>query len=327
MAKNQYHHISGRERDRIAGLLVAGASLSEIARQLGRNKSSISRELRRNISTTDNSYFALGANECAKERASRTHERPRLKTQRIRRYVERTLKSGWSPEQIAAKLPGKIPGQRISAEAIYQYVHDHRVQERLDLRPYLWRRRKRRHLRRERKGRKYPNIRNRTSIDQRPSHIEERQEFGHWEADTIVSRKSLAAVSVTCERKSRLVRLRKMTRKTAKQMVHGVTTALGALPQTARLSLTYDNGAENAEHEHINDQLGTSSYFCQPYHSWEKGSVENAIGLVRRYLPKGTDLESVSQWELNRIERILNSRPRKCLSFQTSYDVFQKCCT
>ena len=327
MAKNLYRHISGRDRDRIAHWHTHGSSLSEIAHRLGRNKSSISRELRRNASTVDGSYFALAAQERAEERATTTHQRPRLKTQRIRRYVERQLKSGWSPEQIAAKLPEKIPGRRISAEAIYQYVYDPRVQQRVDLRQYLWRHRKRRHLRRERKGRKCPNIPNRTPIDQRPSHIGEREEFGHWEADTIVSHKSLAAVSVTCERKTRLVRLRKMRRKTSRQMVRGVTTALGALPQKARLSLTYDNGPENADHEHINDQLGTTSYFCQPYHSWEKGTVENTIGLVRRYIPKGTDLANVSQYQLNKIERILNARPRKCLSFQTPKNVFQQCCT
>ena len=327
MAKNQYRHISGRERDRIAHWRTHGLSLSMIAYRLGRDKSSISRELSRNASNTDGAYFAYAAHERATERASTTHRRPRLKTQRIRRYAERKIKKGWSPEQIAAKLPEELPGRRISAEAIYQYVYDRQVQERVDLRPFLWRHRKRRHLKHERKGRKCPSIPNRTPINKRPSHIDKREEFGHWEADTFVSRKSLAAVSVTCERKSRLVRLKKMCRKTAKQMVRGVTTALGTLPQKARLSLTYDNGAENAEHEHINDQLGTTSYFCQPYHSWEKGTVENTIGLVRRYLPKGTDLANVSQWQLNRIERILNARPRKCLSFKTPQQIFDWCCT
>ena len=327
MAKNLYRHICSRERDNISHWRTRGFSLLEIAQRLGRNKSSISRELRRNASTTDGSYFACAAQERARERTTTTHRRPRLKTQEIRSYVELKLTGGWSPEQIAAKLPEENPGCRISAEAIYQYVYDPRVRLRVDLRQYLWRRHKRRHLKCERKSRKYSNIPNRTPIGQRPSHIDERKEFGHWEADTFISRKSLAAVSVTCERKSRLVRLRKMSRKTSRQMVRGVTTALGALPQKARLSLTYDNGTENVEHEHINNQLGTTSYFCQPFHSWEKGTVENTIGLVRRYIPKGTDLANISQRQLNKVERILNARPRKCLSFQTPLSVFQKCCT
>lgn len=327
MAKNLYRHISGYERDRIYYWRTHGFSLLEIAQRLGRNKSSISRELRRNACSTDGSYFPIAAQEHARERATTTHRRPRLKTKRIRLYVERKLKGGWSPEQIAAKLPEQIPRHRISAEAIYQYVYDDRVQQRVDLRPYLWRRHKRRHLKCERKSRKYSNIPNRTSIDQRPSHIGQRKEFGHWEADTIVSRKSLAAVSVTCERKSRLVRLRKMSRKTSRQMVRGVIRAIGALPPKARRSLTYDNGPENVEHEYINNQLGTVSYFCQPFHSWEKGTIENTIGLVRRYIPKGTDLATVSQRQLNTIERILNARPRKCLSFQTPFTVFHQGCT
>jgi|SRR6185369_16781553 len=327
MEQVHYRHLSGLDRDRIAHWYRDGVSVSAIAHRLGRNKSSISRELRRNVANAKSTYYAYAAQTCAVERASTSHRRARLKTQQIREYVERKLKHGWSPEQISAKLPQRVPGSKISTEAIYQYVYDPQVQQSVDLRRYLWRRHKRRHLKGERKTRKCPTIPNRTPIDQRPSHIGERKEFGHWEADTIVSRKSLAAVSVTCERKSRLVRLRKMERKTSREMVRGVTDALGALPIHARRSLTYDNGSENVDHQLINDELGTVSYFCQPFHSWEKGTIENTIGLVRRYIPKGTDLAKVSQAKLNRIERILNARPRKCLSFQTPQKIFKRCCT
>ena len=140
----------------------------------------------------------------------------------------------------------------------------------------------------------------------------------------MVSRQSKVALRAVVERQSRYSKLGKLKRKTAYQMSHSLNRALCRFPQEARLSLTYDNGSENTNHLETNRVLGTKSFFCAPFHSWEKGTVENTIGLVRRHLPKKTDLAKVSLEEFKAIERWLNNRPRKCLGFKTPAEVFRR---
>jgi IS30 family transposase len=193
--------------------------------------------------------------------------------------------------------------------------------------PFLARGRKRRLRRTHCRKHKNPHIPNRTSIKLRPKKIEKRREAGHWESDTAISRQSLAALLVTVERKTRFTKLHKLHRKAAKQVRIALNRSLSRLPQELRRSLTYDNGSENVEHEKINAVLGSQSYFCTPFHSWEKGTVENTVGLVRRFLPKKTDLGKVSKNEIKSIERWLNHRPRKCLNFKTPAEAFAiECC-
>lgn len=327
MDKQHYAHISGDERDQIAHWHSQGLTLSEIAQRLGRNKSSISREIQRNKSPVYDVYLGHKAQVRSVERASRTHQRPRLKQAPIRRYVRCKLGLGWSPEQIAGRLPIDQPGLRISTEAIYQYVYDPRVRTEEDLVPLLTRSHTKRQQKGRRKTHKSSHIPHRIDILKRPEHIADRKQFGHWESDAAVSRQSTGAINVTCERKSRYTVITKMRRKTARATRQSVTRALKPLPRKARRTLTYDNGSENVEHDTTNDQLGTRSYFCQPYHSWEKGTVENTIGLIRRQFPKKTDFAKVSQSELTNFQHRLNNRPRKCLSFKTPNEVFNRCCT
>jgi IS30 family transposase len=151
----------------------------------------------------------------------------------------------------------------------------------------------------------------------RPKETEERKVVGHWEGDTVVSRKSLAALQVLVERKSRYVQLTKLRRKTAGKMKSAVILRLSTLPAGARKTLTLDNGSENTEHREITRALGTKTYFCAPFHSWEKGTVENSIGLVRRFFPKKTDFSIVSDYQVKKVETLLNNRPRKCLNYAT----------
>jgi IS30 family transposase len=326
--KNQsYAHITSDERDQIALWWNQGIALSDIAQRLGRNKSSISREIHRNKSAVFDVYLAHKAHARSAERASRTHRRPRLKENLICSYVTEKLQLGWSPEQIAGRLPLEHVGKRISTEAIYQFVYDPSVRKEFDLVPFLTRRHRKRQKKGHRKTHKSSHIPNRIDILRRPKHIAVRKQFGHWESDAAVSRQSKAAINVTTERKSRYTVLRKMHQKSAPQTVRSVTRALKDFPGKARRSLTYDNGAENVDHDTINDRLGTRSYFCQPYHSWEKGTVENTIGLVRRRYPKKTNFALVSQRHLTQLQHRLNNRPRKCLSFKTPNEVFNRCCT
>ncbi len=211
---------------------------------------------------------------------------------------------------------------RVSHEAIYQYIYA----EAEELVGYLPRRHNKRHAKGHSRKHRKSHIPNRTSISERSDNINERKEFGHWEADSIVSRASKSALNVLVERKTRYTRITKLKAKTSKQTRKAINRRLCRSHQGARLSITYDNGSENVEHEVVNAKLGTKSYFCAPYRSWEKGTVENTCGLVRRYIPKRTDIAKIPDSEIKKMERQLNNRPRKCLGFQTPTEVFGKLC-
>jgi IS30 family transposase len=139
----------------------------------------------------------------------------------------------------------------------------------------------------------------------------------------MISRANLVSLHILLERKSRFAKITKMLRNSSACVRDTVIRRLNPLPPFARLSLTYDNGFENLEHLEINRRLETQSFFCNPYHSWEKGSVENSIGLVRRFLPKKTNLERIPNTDLQRIENLINNRPRKCLNYKTPKEVFK----
>jgi IS30 family transposase len=167
------------------------------------------------------------------------------------------------------------------------------------------------------------HIPQRTPITERPAAIETRRQYGHWEADTIISRKSKPSLMIMVERKSRLVKLAWLSRKSAAQTRAAINRRLVRFSKGLRRTITYDNGSENVEHLMVNRVSGTRSYFCLPFHSWEKGCVENTAGLVRRFYPKKTDFATISPEDVRRVERKLNSRPRKCLHFKTPEQVFR----
>ena len=160
-------------------------------------------------------------------------------------------------------------------------------------------------------------------IDKRPKAVENRKEFGHWEGDTAVSRKSLAALQILIERKTLAVKLTKLKRKTADEMDKAITKRLRHYKKGVVKTITYDNGTENAFHEKTNKKLGCKSYFCNPYHSWEKGSVENVIGMVRWFFPKRTDFAKLTDQKIKEVEDFINKRPRKGLAFDSAYKRFK----
>lgn len=321
---NKYSHLSCEERDKIAVLRAKGYSYGFIARAINRDKSTVFREFGRNRSPVYNVYLPHKADKRAKDRKSRSCKRQRLKNRVIRRYVIAKLKLGWSPEQISGKLNKDYPERSISYEAIYQYIYDKETRKRVNLAVYLPRAHKKRKLFGQ--GHHHKNkihIPRRVSIDERPKYIAKRAQAGHWEADTVISRQSKKALAVSLERKSRMIHIDKLSAKKSHKLVKAITSRLNRYPRKLCRTITYDNGSENVEHERINEILGTKSYFCNPFHSWEKGSIEHAIGLVRRFLPKKTDFAIIGNRKLRKIENLINNRPRKCLNYQTPREVMK----
>lgn len=317
----KYKQLGIEERERIIIMKTDGKSLRDIGKALGRSHATIVRELKRNAAPVHKGYYLPHkADERAKVRKREAGERERLKELAIRTYVKRKMKKGWSPEQIAGRWSKHHPHCTISHEAIYQYVYA----EKVELIGYLPRRHKKRHVKGHSRKHKASHIPNRIAITERPAAANDRTQFGHWESDSMVSRVSKPALCVQNERKSRYTKITKLARKTAKLSRIAINRRLAHHPQEARLSITYDNGSENVEHEAVNATLGTKSYFCAPYHSWEKGSVENTCGLIRRYIPKKANIADITPEQIRKIERSLNNRPRKCLGYNTPAEVFAK---
>ena len=315
-----YRRMNEEERDTLVILYTRGRSLRAIGKFLGRSASSLSREIRRNTTATGYRPHQAQTQSAARQRAS--HNRARLKDPALRRKVERMLKWGWSPEIIAGWLRRQAGRTVVGHEAIYQWIY----RERRDLSVCLARSRRKRHRRLTRPWRRV-RLAGRVPVSQRPWAAHQREEVGHWESDLMVGG-GRGALQVTTERMTRYSRLSRIPNKTARAAYQGLRQALGSLPAPARKSLTYDNGAENALHQEVNQALGTRSYFCAPYHSWEKGTVENTNGLIRRFWPKKTCFDSLTQEDIERLERWLNSRPRKCLNFKTPAESFHAaCCT
>jgi IS30 family transposase len=231
------------------------------------------------------------------------------------------IHDGWTPEGIAGRLPLDLPGLTTNYESIHVWIYT----ERRDLIPYLVRGHKKRHTRPWGKKSRVSKIPNRVDITERPSQVDLRTVAGHWEVDTVVSRESKACVAVLVERKTRFFIVILMKDKTASAMHEAVAVALKGLPAGLRKTLTYDNGLENVLHELTNRALGVQSYFCKPYHSWEKGSIENRNGILRRYFPKKYDWRLTTQKKIDKVVRKINEMPMKCLGFKTPAEVFAKC--
>jgi len=319
--RKKYKQLGIKERERIMVLNSLEWSHEQIAFDIDRSKSTVTRELKRNRSPGGGLYSAYTATDLSQVRKQKAGQRERLKNAAVRLYVREKLESGWTPEVISGWL-GRRGAITISHEAIYQWIYA----EAPELIGCLPRRHRKRYCKGHSRKHQRSHIPNRIAIDQRPAKINDRSEFGHWEADSIVSRASKVALNVILERKSRHLCLTKLPQKSAGHTCRAMTSRLGSFPPEARLSITYDNGSENTEHEAVNKVLGTDSYFCAPYHSWEKGAVENINGLIRRYIPKGTDIEKITEEQIRWIEWQLNNRPRKCLGYRTPAEVFDKLC-
>ena len=322
----KYKHLSIEEREKFFLWYKQGISFREIGRRLRRSHTAFRRELNRNSKGIKGGvYLPCHAQKKADKRTIRQREKAPLKKPFVFLYVRKHLRLPYhlSPELIAGRLHLEHPEYSIDDETIYRYIYGS-----LARKDKLWK-----HLTHHRKHRMVKNGRKVKSevivgavrIDQRPIEAEGRTVPGHWETDNMEGRRSdRTAVSVTVERMTRLTRLAKLSDHKSETKADAVINTLKNEPQMFRSTLTSDNGPENAAHKKVSDVTGISSYLCYPYHSWEKGSVENMIGRIRRFVPKGRSIDNLSEEKLKVIENILNNTPRKCLSYLTPNEVYEK---
>jgi len=323
----QYRQLTAQERDLIGMMCGKGEKLRKIADRLGRNVSTVSREIQRNGPKIRRRKYR---SEVAQTRAKRRQQIPRRKKKMCDRsiwqYVCRCLEKGWSPVLISGRLEKGFGIKEISHEAIYQWIYKE-GREYIESLPRKHRRRRRRDA--AKKTRKY-NIPSRVGIEERPFLADIREEVGHWEVDTAFFHHQREVLHVMAERKTRYTKLGRMRDITSKDARNVMEQQLRWIPKLMRKSFTYDNGRENVCQIYINKQFGTRSYFCEPGRSWEKGTVENTIGLIRRFMPKKAHFENMTDQDIKRVEDWLNDRPRKCLNFLTpreAYNLERRCCT
>jgi len=324
--KKTYSHITSKERDWIGQMRALNRSIRHIAHFLDRSPSSISREVRRNQGEMFGvkGYYPNIACRSATKRKTEAHMIGRIRDKFILSYVKARLHDRWSPELIAGRLPQEHPGYKISHETIYQWIYA----EAKEFIPYLARRKRIRRKKLLRNPQRH-HIPSRVGIEERPKHIEDRQEVGHWEVDTVGVDQYLPTLQIMTERKTRYTKIRKIDKASAILSREAIVKCFLNMPRHLIKTLTYDNGSENCHHHYVNIRLGSRSYFCRPYHSWERGTVENTIGLIRRIYPKTTRFDKITDRQVKRLQQWLNGRPKKCLGFKTPYEVFSKerCCT
>ena len=315
--------LSFAERCRIEAMVRVGMSRAQMARELGRHPSTISRELARNRTVrAGGSYGAVNAQSKA-DAAARRPKPGKLATHaRLRDQVQDRLRQHHSPEQIARRLRSEFPDDPemwVSHETIYQSLY---VQARGELRRDLHKRlRTGRALRtpRRREGQRRERFAGMVMISERPAEVEDRAVPGHWEGDLILgSTASNSAVGTLVERATRFVMLLHLPHGHGADAVQeAMVTKMGALPEQLRRSLTWDQGVEMANHLQIAEATGLAIYFCDPHSPWQRGTNENTNGLLRQYLPKGQDLSFNGPGMLDNIAAELNARPRKTLDWRT----------
>ena len=316
MSSKSYRHVTYPVRCQIHALKSTGLSLRAIAKQVGYNVSTISREVRRNKGKRG--YRFEQADRFARQRRAVVSRRPRKMTPELIERIKGALAVEWSPEQISGRFKLEH-GIHISHEAVYRFV---------------WADKKSggtlyKHLRH---GRKKYNRRSaskagrgcipgRVDIAQRPDIVDKKSRIGDWEGDTIIGAKHKGALVSLVDRHSKYTLLRHVPSKTASDVTQAILDLM--VPhKTMAHTITFDNGKEFASHQILTEQLGTEIYFARPYHSWERGLNEHTNGLVRQYLPKAASFDTLTQEEVEAIQHRLNHRPRKELGYRTPHEVF-----
>ena len=309
-----YSHLSSDERSEIAVLSAADHSIGAIARSLGRAKSTIGRELKRNRLPKGrySPRHADGAYLLRRQRHAAIEQ-----DEALGRFVRDRLAEGWSPDQIAGWLKAaNEPGLRgVCTETIYAFVYRGR-QKAEELWRYLTRRRRTRRPMRARRSR--ATIKNRASIHDRPDAVANREEAGHWEADLIICKRT-RPVLVLHERKSRVTLAARLTGKTAAETVSVMMSVFRRLDPAVRKSVTFDNDTTFAHHGLLRSMFNMTTWFCDAYASWQKGGVENANGRLRRWLPRHLDIDALDDEDLQDIVFTANLTPRKCLGYKTPF--------
>lgn len=330
MHMKKYHQLRLVERERIYGMLEKGLSVRSIGKRLHRSHTSIAREIRRNVAYGNeyfgNPYLPCKAQRLYEKRVKKQRYKAPLKSPEIFLYVREHLRMRWSPETIAGRLSIDHPELSICPETIYQYIYARRTKTRgMHLEQYLTLKRKKRMKKGGRSVHRLGRIPEAISIEQRPKSIDQRKRIGHWETDNVIGMaKDNTVLSVTVERTTRYTIMTKLKDRTATTKANAVIQQLQLFPSTARRSLTADNGLENIQHQRVTQETGMPVYFCHAYHSWEKGTVENMNGRIRRFIPKGVSMDKISPTFVQAIENSLNTTPRKCLQYRTPREMMNK---
>ena len=316
-----------RERRAIEDMLNAKMSVSEIATEIGRHRSTVYREIKRNGFEDEelpylNGYYGVNAQRVAAARRSRRRKLIRLEG--LRTHVIKQLKVGWTPEQIAGRLCYDGQPVRVSHETIYAYVYSREGRSQR-LARHLPSRRKKRQPRyaRQPRGQMFPPDR---SIHQRPEYVKSRKTFGEWEDDLMIFEKTMGKMNVASlvERKTRYAVLFRNNDRSSKYLMNSLINVIEPLPQPARRSITFDRGFEFRAWRKLEDEIGTESWFCDPQAPWQKGSVENLNKRARRYLPRDTQLATLTNRDMKAICDRLNGTPRKCLGWRTPTEAFRE---
>ncbi|WP_225977277.1 IS30 family transposase [Paracidovorax avenae] len=324
---SRYTHLQPEERLSLASLVQQGWSVRSIARLLGRSPSTVCRELARN-STSRDGYALQSAQAACQARRTAARPAPKLHPHsRLWRIVCDLLLWRWSPQQIARTLQRMHPDdprQSVSHEtisnAIYAYPRGELKKQLLALLRQGRSGRRPRSAGQDRRG-QIPDM---VSIHVRPPEADDRLMPGHWEGDLIKGANNRSAVGVLVERSTRLVLLCRMPDATAESALAAFTAKLNQVAQPMRQTLTYDQGKEMARHRELAQATGVRVYFCDPHSPWQRGSCENTNGLLRQFLPKGTDLGVHDQAALDSIADLMNNRPRETLGWRSPYQAFQQ---
>ncbi len=318
----RYNQIALDERYHIAELHRAGKSVRQIAAALDRAPSSISRELKRNAGSQRAGYrpaFAQQQTQARRWSGSRLE-----RNEPLRDTVLGHLRAGWSPAAVCGRLALERGHPVIGCETIYRFIYA-QLKRTNDgrWRHYLPRAKGRRGKRRSASSRSPAlAIKHRVPIDQRPLEACDRRQAGHWEADFMLFSRLRQSILILHERTSRFTALVQTENRRAQPTAETIALFFTLIPQNLRRSLTFDNGTEFAEHHRLHHSTCLQTFFCDPHAPWQKGGVENAIGRLRRFLPRTTDLQSLDPQDLACFIHAYNHTPRECLDFYTPAEVF-----
>jgi transposase, IS30 family len=315
----RYQQLSLEDRCTIARLHAEGRALRQIAAALDRAPSTVSREINRNI-TRQTGYRPAYAEDQTRARRWKGARLDRLPE--LRERVLDRLRDGWSPEQIAGRLALETGASVISHETIYRFIYAQLTRTNDSTwRNYLPRAKTRRGYRGHKGGSPANFIKDRVSIAQRPADAEDRSNTGHWEADFILFSKYGQAVLTLHNRSSRILFAVRPSNRAAAPTAQTLIALLEPLPGSFRKTITFDNGTEFAHHNELHS-IDIQTFFCDPHAPWQKGGVENAIGRMRRFLPRKTDLATLQNQDFNAMLQAYNNTPRKCLGYKTPAEVF-----
>ena len=325
MEKRSYEQLGLRERIEIYRLHADGKSLRCIAGVLGRSAAMISRELKRNSKASKKwtgGYDPQRAQQLMLRRHARGRAHKLERQPQLREKVLQRLAEGWSPEQIAGRMAQGPASERISYESIYRYIYWRSWSFNETLHRCLPRQKYRRGKRLQNGRWSTASILDRVSIHDRPTVVETRTRWGDWEADLMSFSKPGQFLLVAQERRSRRALLIRQKARTAQSVADNLSAMVEAMPAYTWQSITFDNGVEFSKHYLLNRKFGIQTWFCDTHSPWQKGGIENAIGRLRRQLPRNTDLNAISAHRLALCLQRYNDTPRKCLGFKTPNEVF-----